>query len=260
MSIEPIDIKLKDDRQFVLVAFFVDRDDFLEDVEEARKMINLTNLPYVFPKYPYIGLNNAAKYCAKGACSVYDVIEIFKDICRENHIVRAKLDLTLTSALIFAESLLKKYGKTRLYLPVVLSSILTGKIHEADLSWSTRVLVIDKETAQQIHDDLKADERIITIQVNRESKLPDIEHTFNSIRKYYFGTKKPEKNDSLMRLFADDIPSDKLLDTAGFIKRDRKWYWKHKNGMSYAEIGKEEEETITKEGIVQAIRRYRLKL
>ena len=48
-------------------------------------------------------------------------------------------------------------------------------------------------------------------------------------------------------------------DTIGNVKRDREWYWQHKQGKSYGQILKEalaKGEHITRDGIIKAIKQY----
>lgn len=255
MKIPLIEIMIEDVKQFALVAFLVDRDDFINDVINIRKELKITSVPYIFPEFPYEEANNVVDYYYKGVCTICDASECFKEISAENHIWFSSLDRTLATALIFTESLVKKYGKGRLYLPIILASILTGTVQSADFS-STHILTIDRKVAQQILDEFYGNETITTIQVNRESTWSEVEDTFRSIQKYHFGTKKADDNDGLMQFFSDTIPHDKLPDTVSNIKRDRKWYWQHTNGMSYGEIWKQEKK-LTKGAIIQAIRQYK---
>ena len=240
INIPPIDIQIKDNRRYTLVAFFVDRDDFLTDITAARKRLKITTLPYTFPKLPYVRANNVTNYYHKGVASIYDVSECFKDICAKEHIWFTDLSRTLATAVMFAESLVRKYHKNRLYVPVVLSSVLTGVVRDVDFS-STRIVTIDKKGAQRILDEFENDETIVAIQVNRESKPDEVKNAFAAIQSYYFGEKKANAN--LAGLVSDNAPHDKLPDTISNITRDRRWYWmNHKSNpkrLGYLLIAKE---------------------
>lgn len=260
MSISPIDIQIKDNRRFTLVAFFVDRDDFLKDIEAARKRLKITALPYAFPRFPYVEANNVVNYYHKGVASIYDVSECFKDICAKEHIWFTDLSRTLATAVMFSESLVRKYHKNRPYLPVVLSSLLTGVVRDADFS-STRIVTIDKKDAQRILDEFENDETMIAIQVNRESKPDEVKDAFVAIQNYYFGEKKANAN--LRGLVSDNAPHDKLPDTISNIMRDRKWYWQHKDGLSYQKIwalSPKNDRTSDRSGVIKQIYQYRDRL
>lgn len=260
MSIPPIDIQIKDNRRFTLVAFFVDRDDFLKDIVAVRKRLKITALPYAFPNLPYVEANNVVNYYHKGVASIYDVSECFKDICAKEHIWFTDLSRTLATAVMFSESLVRKYHKNRLYLPVVLSSLLTGVVRDADFS-STRIVTIDKKDAQRILDEFENDETMIAIQVNRESKPDEVKDAFVSIQNYYFGEKKA--NADLRGLVSDNAPHNKLPDTISNIMRDRKWYWQHKDGLSYQKIwslSPKNDRPSDRSGVIKQIYQYRDRL
>lgn len=260
MSIPYIKITIKNPRRYTQVAFFVDRDDFLKDIVTVRKRLKITTLPYTFSKLPYAEANNVVDYYHRGIASIYDVSECFKDICTKEHIWLTDLSRPLATAVAFAESLLRKYNKGRLYLPVALSAILTGVIRDDDFS-STRIVTIGKKDAQRIMDEFEDDETIIAIQVNRESKPVEVKDVFAAIQAYYFGEKKP--NTDLVGLISDNASHDKLPDTISNIDRDRRWYWQNKNGLSYKKIWMQSprnERTYDESGVIKAINQYKDRL
>jgi len=254
-----IDIEIKDNRKFAEVAFLVDREDFQADIKEVRKTIELSKFPYVFPTYPYEEANKLAGFYKKGQISVSGTREMLEEFCREKGLLNLyALDKVLGAAVIFAKSLIKKYNKNRLYIPIVLASILTARIQEEDFR-STQMFEINHKVIQEELALLGKNEEIVTISVNRESTAKEVQRTFDFIQKYYFKTKKTKDNDGLNNIY-EDTYGGKLADTIPNIKRDREWYWLKKDKLSYAKIVNLEKQkgiTISPEGVKKAIDRYK---
>ena len=254
-----IDIDIEDSRKYAEVAFLVDRDDFLADINVIRKRINLSRLPYVFPTFPYDEANAIVDFYTKRKFTINDVRISLEEFCAKQGLLNLyALDKTLGGAVLFAESFARKYGKNYLYIPVILAAILVGHIQEVDFL-STQMYVINHKVVQEELLLLEKDEEIMTIRVNRESKPEEIKHTFDFIQKYYFKTKKTEDDDGLNNVY-ENVPNGKLADTAGNIKRDREWYWLKKTKWSYQQIKKHYKETqrqtISLQGVKLAISRY----
>ncbi len=260
MSISPFDIEIENKHKYTLVAFLVDRDDFLNDIEDIRKKLKLPSIPYTFSKLPYERANNVTNYYHKNIASIYDVSECFKDIAREEHVFISDIDKVLATAVMYAESLSKKYNKTALYIPVILSAILTGVIKDADFAFTTRVLKINISETKRLCDELETDEEIITIQINRESTKEEVLKTFNTVKRLYFRMNRIADKNELAIVHLFNIPVDKLPDTIKNIDRDREWYWMYKNGLTHdqiLEIAIKSKKQLSKDGIRKAIYQYR---
>jgi len=166
---------------------------------------------------------------------------VFKDICKKENIELNKLEPVLAKTLFYSELLLKKYKKNRLYLPVILSALLNGVVQNKDF-YSTNILTIDRGVINCIQNDTEGDQRVVAIQLNKESTWEEVRKVFKIAKICYLGTKKPRKEDkSLMYLFERKLPFGKLPNTISNIKRDRRWYWLNradKNRLSYEKIAK----------------------
>ena len=255
-----IDIEIEDYRKFASVAFLVDRDDFLKDVEAVRKRIKLTKLPYTFPIYPYKEANRLVGFYKSGQISLNGTRELLEEFCKEEGLQNLyALDKTLGTAVLLAESLTKKYNKNRLYIPAILASILIAYIKEEDFL-STQMYQVNRRALQEEFSPLEEGEEIITIRVNRESTSKEVERVFDFIQKYYFKTKKTKDGDGLKSIYQhvyDDKPPAKA---ANEIRRDRDWHWLKKEGWSYQQIRKNYTEKtrhrITLRGVELGIKRY----
>lgn len=258
-----IDIKIKNLRKYALVAFLVDREDFLKDIEDVRKHIKLLKFPYVFPRYSYSEANRLADFYKKGLINLNGARELLEEFCAEKGLLNLyALDEVLAGAVMFAKSLTIKYNKNRLYTPSILASILTARIENDDFL-STQMYEINRKVVREELAHLGKEEEIITIRVNRESTATEVKQTFDFIQKYYFKIKKTEKDDRLLTIY-ENISDGKPPDTSENIKRDRDWYWLKKEGWSYQQIRKEcikkNNDHIILRGIELAIKRYSGKL
>ena len=245
MSIKRIEISIKDKNRFGLVAFLVDRPDFLGLIEKIRGNLKIKSFPYTFTNssFPYEEANNTVNYYKKGVCSIYDVYSCFKDISEARALAITELDYTLALAFEYAEGIIERLGKTKVYLPVVLASLLVGSISEGDVL-PTNTFTLDKYGANQ------PDDRFINsagnsnvIIVHKESTLAEVKTAFNYIKK-----------EQLL---------NSLPDTVTNIKRDREWYWQHKEGVSYEEIRKNTKKAnqpATWQAVRNAIFRYKAHL
>jgi len=221
-----IDIKIENNRKFASVASLIDRDDFLDDIHIVRKKIK-QKIPYVFPTYPYKEANRLTTFYQNGRISLNGVRELLEKFCKEAGLLNLyELDKNLGTAVLFAESLAKKYRKSRLYIPAILASILTGYIEEEDFL-STQMLELNSKFLEEKLEEMESDEEIVTIQVTRESTRQEVQQVFDFIQRYYFKTKKVEETDGLKSIYPK-IPERKVFDTANNIKRDREFYWMHK--------------------------------
>lgn len=258
-----IDIKIENNRKFAEIAFLVDRDDFLEDIEEVRHRINLSKPPYVFPEYPYKEANRIVGFYKNQQISINGARELLEEFCSEQGLLNLyALDKALGTATIFSESLSRKYNKSRLYIPVILASILIAEIHEEDFL-STQMFEINRKVLKEELYRLEKDEKIITISVSRESTPEEVKRVFNFIQRYYFKTKPSDGSDGLKNIYTE-VPETKVPDEAANVKRDRDWYWLKREGWSYQEIKRHYKEndkcTISLRGVELAIKRYSGKL
>lgn len=263
MNIKRIEISIKNKRRFGLVAFLVDRSDFLTDIEEARNLLNLKRFPYTFPTFSYKEANNVTHYYKQGICSIYDVCSSLKDICREKNINLAELDKTIASVFVLTKSLAKKYRKSGVYLSVILSSILIGEVKEDDIL-PTNTFEIDQQSIEEFDERFRGYKKTFGIIVNSESTWKEVKEAFTNIQKYRLGIKeiKNKEEDTFYKIYREELIADYLPDTISNIRRDRDWHWQHEKGMSYEKIRKnfEKIQPVTWQAVRNSIARYKAHL
>lgn len=239
MSIKRIEISIKDKKRFGLVAFLVDRPDFLALIEQIRENLRLKKLPYTFINYPfsYKEANNVVNYYQKGVCSIYDVYSCFKDICEAKSLDIAELDYTLALAFEYAEIIIKKQEKTRVYLPIVLASLLVGSIRDSDLL-PTNTLELDNKSIHEFQNELGEGEKILAIMVNRKSTWEEIKEVFNYLQRYRLGTVKikNKEEDAFYKIYSDELITEDLPNTRWTIETVRDWYWRNQEKESPLKI------------------------
>jgi|GEM_PF-4108747 len=229
-----ININKKHKRKYGLVALLVDRDDFLNDLKMIRDKIGITEMPYKFPDLKNEELNNIVKYYNENRFTVFEVFLALKEFCHDQHIFLSDVDKKFSLACIWAEQLAYKYRNSSLYIPVILAAILVGNIESTDLR-STYIESIDKKRILELQEELRDDERLITIKVTRESTQQEVKEAFNFIKKYFFGIKK-DGSDATYELYKDQVYITELLDTKSEIKTHREWYLLYKSGKKISEI------------------------
>lgn len=254
MSIQPIDIQIEDNSKYCYVAYLVDREDFLKDIQDVRKQLSLKTMPYKFPRYPYDGTNRIIGKYYKGILSINDVRVLLEEMCFKEKLMNIiQLDKTFGTAVQYAESLTGKYRSAMHCFPVILSSILTGKVNEFDFL-TTYCLELNDEDMPVISKDIERYGSKVTIVVNPETTNKELLDIFDYIKKHEFRMKKIDK----------DTPSEYMLpDVISNIKRDRKWYWQNKQGESAFKIFKGLEKQgiiIEQKTIEKAITQYRKRL
>lgn len=242
MNISRIRIRHKDKNKYGLIAYLVDKDEFLKDISDIRESLGLLALPYSFPRSKDEEFNKTVGYFDQGKFTIYEVWIWIVDYCAQKGMYPASLDSTLSSAAGYAEGLTKKYGKSNSFIPVILSSILTGVVSWRELS-STHIHELNQETLRQMLDNFDDSENRFVIEITPESSPEEVKQSLLFVNKFYL--------------------KDKLPDTISNIRRDRKWYWQHKEGMSYRRVWQNASakgEHISMQGVIEAIKQYRLRL
>lgn len=226
MKIPLIEIDIEDIRRYGLIASLVDREDFLTDILDARKTLKLSKVPYALPKYENLPETNYITNAYKsGLVSInYAKMVLLEECYRKGFPNLNYLDKTLGGAVVFSESLLKKYKKNQLYFPAIFGSILVGKVVEDDFR-STFMLEVDPKDIPQEVQISDSEDKVTTIVVYPESTQKDVLWLYDFIQKDHFRTKKTRKTDIHIRNNEEDFLKMKLPDTASRIKRNREWYW-----------------------------------
>lgn len=241
IKIDHVVIEIKDNWRHCLVAWLVDRDDFLKDIKKARTELGL----------------------AKGLIRYDDVREwLHKELEKERGETPDPLSggnrylFPKTKSEKITADLLKKYHRSPLYFETIRYVILAGKVTDTEFSRTAFCQVLPQDyqminTDQGITNLVEHDQPVMAIIISPETKLKEVVGIFQKevpyLRTEYIASYLKGKR----------IPPDIISK----IKRDRRWYWLHRQGMSYNDIFKKEgKKLLTRDGVVKAIKRYQRKL
>lgn len=254
MKIQPIKILIKDDKEFENVALLVDRNDFLSDIGMIRKKIGLSKLLL-------LSHHKKVQRVMKKLMS-----EVSKRTRKELHkaLNNQKNELNKISTETFMKSLSKEERQ------------LLDKHEDQFLSKEYRSIVRNIVRKYREYDIFKyypiVSNAIIYGIIPNNERLKSWFYLFNDKREDFIhrlGFNNPYikiciSNRITKSEFADIYKDLKKLlykppDTITNIRRDRKWYWMHKNGMSYARI-LGTTTNISKQGVIEAIKQYKKRL
>ena len=228
---KPVVIEIEDRRNFAEVAFLVDKDEFLTDLEEKRRELKIEKvLPYAdVEKWIEAEIDHAVKK---------QPVKVWKN--EDSKTIRYSIPKIKSELII--ESLLQKYHRDENFFIAIEYALLCGKVTEKEFS-SAYCSIIYPDTLSKpklaivISPDTKWDE----IKSIYDKKVPELAAKYNN----------------------KILKSDRVApDTISNIKRDREWYWlHHKNGggLSYGDIQKQwslKNEHISRDAVIHAIKRY----
>lgn len=235
MDIKPIDVDIENPRLLGQLVHLIDREDFLNDIQEIRenklKMNNLYNREIVEELYKYhygnsLGLvtNDAFLLVIKRLSRKY------KNVSK----IPLSFDMPMSYTITEASNLLHKYNKNPGYLMAVVYAILCGKIKEGDYLLNTYPLFVTPETIKSVV--FEPPFSYVTIVINPESTLDEVKEVFKRTYPIYFRSSKP------LAISKDGKFKNVTPDTRNRIKDFRDWYWmNHKtnpNRMGYRKIAK----------------------
>ncbi len=208
--------------KYCMVAFLVDRNDFLQDIHLARKGLKIQKLiPYkkLNIYWPKININNV--FSTFQTFETEDQIDLFNTLSNfeESGIV---------------EYLRNKYNKSKSFSHVIRFSILCGLVKEEHFALNA-YCASTTEVTTYINMSLEYPEAVIVFYP--ESKWEEIHQAWKEYRK-----------------------DQKIPDVVSGIKDHREWYWLKKNGWSYQKIRKHyleiSKNRISLRGVELAIKRY----
>lgn len=219
MSIPYIDIRISDKWKYAKVAFLVDREDFLKDIEQARKELGFSDL------------------------ISYDKVDDWKEEesgKRRKSSIKGIRDIVLPFPYLdnLTYELLRKYKKKGPFFQVIKYSILCGIVTDNEFS-RTAFCYIDEYDSFDPH---------ILIVITPDTRPQEIVEMFrkeipNVIQNYNRLTKSTTKK----------------LDTISNIERNREWYWLRRSGLSWSKLHKEVTKgglVISQDGIRDAVNEY----
>ena len=245
---KPVAIEITDNWRYCLFAWLVDRDDFLKDIQSARKKLGVNEKLVDY---------KSAKDWFRAE---------FEKERKKNPIRKIPEPLTEGSRYVFPKTesekittkLLKKYHRSPLYFEAVRYAIITGRVTDKEFARTAfcQVLPPDYQMIDLEHGITNLvghDQPVMAIVIAPETKREEIEKVFREEVPYL----RTEYIASYLK--GGTMPPDIISN----IQRDRKWYWLKKSGMSYNDVfehSRKKGETITLDGVVKAIIQYRNRL
>ncbi len=230
-----IDIRVDDVEKFRMIAFLVDRNDFLKDIYAIRQ--NLLHLDHCIN---YNQVFNYLKELKENSKQVVKNGELLNTRMQKNGINYIFTNSKFVEAVHWMEN---KYKKNTLFDMVFTYAIVSGVITEKELFSTARLQYLD----EKVLENFKLDGSFqVSIVVSRDTRIDEVIKVFNTEVQPFFnmiGFPKP--------------------NTFSNIFRDRRWYWL-KQSMSWNKlfyfIRKDEKILITNEGIRDAVRQYQQQL
>lgn len=225
--------KLSDDHKFQIVAYLVDREDFLKDVQSARTNLGLKKLiKYTAVKIYLSDLGKEAKQKGQ-AQKTLDCLQA------------DSTDVPIITSAKFEELVIwfeKKYKKDSQFDMVMAHAILAGEIRDNELMDTAHVQYLDKKVLKNL--ELDGDFQL-SIVVSRETALTEVRKLFNNEVQRFF----KDMGDTRPRMIAD-------------LRRTRDWYWL-KQHLTWPKLIAHIQSTklsFTEDMIREPIREYRRKL
>lgn len=247
IKIKPITIKIADNWRYCLVAWLVDRDNFLVDLCSARKELGIDD---ELIKYTMAQEWLKAEFVKQKEKT--PIKKVYDQVMGEDRYVFPK-----TKSAELTTKLLTKYHKSPLYFDAVRHAIVTGVVTVKEFAKTAFCQVLPSDyqmidTEHGITNLVGHNQPVMAIVISPETQLKEVVRIFREevmyLRAEYMASYLKEK-----RMTPDII---------GNIKRDRRWYWLNKQGMSYKDIFNEEgKKTLDDiDGVTKAIKRYQKKL
>lgn len=253
MSIKPINLDgIQNDNKFRLVAFLVDRDDFLSDIEQARKLLGLSKLipsrevhkwktAHIKERVDII-LEQIEKISFPRSITGDDYKKPPIDIKSFNQ----RFDGYIPSDNYQAglNYFLAKYKRPPVYLSAIEHALLSGVVTDADFK-NVEIFISN----QQEFSDYLLYFPSILIYVNPNTELKEIQQVCR------------ERFDQVSQEYAKAMGIFYKASKIGDIKIIRGWYWLKIEGLTWIQIHqqaiKNKETTINWGGVREAVKRYK---
>lgn len=227
MRFEPVEINIRDDFKYGMVAFLVDTPDFIECIVEARKELGLENpiSRVVAKKFTYSDkLNSKLKETFINKGKIPKNLVKFKENCFD----------------VFADIYQSYIGYYPYFSDVIFFSIVCNCVIEKDIKAQPLFFNVSElfNFKQLGFVELGQPGGIMTIY-----PFTSDGEVLNLLHKYKKGLKAP--------------------DTISNIRRDRTWFWQHVTGLSYQQIWEAhegEDKPFDRGGVIKAIKQYEKRL
>lgn len=221
----PIKIKINDERRFTDVAFLVDRDDFLEDLNKLRKEKGLNKeKPYGSEKHWALdsiwGVTREQLFKHNDAVAPFeDVLQNTNETAELTHKQRKKLMSKYRKAQRILpgnafvqdiQAIRNKYHRPPNFDRIIAHAVLYGEIRDED--YVTAEIEIDYPEVDIVDYDREPQPQI---KIYPNASIKDIQEIFQN------------QLGEIMRKYQEEILEGKIsrYDTKNNIERDREWYW-----------------------------------
>lgn len=228
----PVDIKIEDKFKFGLVAFLVDRDDFLKDLERIRNHFHLKGL------IPYEKVLDHLKEMGQKAVEPEQKTDSLDYIQEDKTVTTIITSQEFVGVLRLLE---KKYKKNSSYDMVLARVILSGVVKDSELRETAYMQYLDENVLKNFTIDGHSQ---ISIVVSRDTRVEEVERIFNT---------------DVQKFFKETLPKP---DTFPNITRNRDWYWKKKimSWEKLLEYAKKSKDYVVLRSLRNAVTRYELEL
>ena len=264
---EPIKINVEDNFKYTQIAFLVDRDNFLEDVIEYRKKWLKTDKPFLTKSFEewfntlkepgktrdfLLGQNAAIKrksLLAKGLIQQRKRDEA-KRVTSELQILFRELpNLDFKGDI---ETSLVRYKVPSTCYKTIARAIISNEIRDSDWQFYDVVLKPPDLEPEQILPSRNRIEPVCELTITPYISRKDWDYIYRT-------------NIEKIKVLYQNSPFGYKVygkDTISNIKRDRKWYWANKNGISYNDIWIKLENSLgtSNDYIAKAIQQYKKNL
>ena len=239
MKIEPIQIELNDNGAYTQVAFLVDRQGFLEEIEKIRKGFKInapfSDNPFDFENHLYSlagftpeQVEKARKEHSDAITSLdldddsqlqtgYEKIENAKKAEKPIKDKIKKVEHGFREAVAVVR---RKYQYPEIFDEVIKEAVLFHKITKFKTAYAT---YFNPHAAREI---FSPSDTIMAIAVTPYSTEEDIKTAFQDCK---------DNIREFVEMFSP-VYKNMEKDTISNIKRDRNWYWEYKSGKKYKKI------------------------
>lgn len=252
MKIEPIEVLIEDPRLLSQLLPFIDKENFLADIQEIRKkrlkMNGLYDREFVEELYKY-HYGYSLRFIKRDGFlqAIKRLSEKFKNVSD----IPLSIDMPISYAIRETSALLRKYHKNTGYLRAVVYAILCGKIKDGDYTQNTYSLLITPEIIKGVL--FEPPFSYVTIVINPESTVNEVVDVFKRTYQTFF-----YKSSWPVMVRKKDTFRSASPDTSSRIKDFREWYWlNHKsnpNRIGYRKIAKET--GVKMETVISGIKAY----
>lgn len=235
MKIEPIKIELAENGAYTQVAFLVDRQGFLEDIELVRKKFKInapfSDNPFDLENHLYslLGLTpeqaeNASKESLEAITnSSFDTqsdFERYEKALNDEKPVQNKIKRIEHGFREAIAEIRRKYQYPEIFDEVIKQAVLFHKITKFKTAYAT---YFNPFAARE---NFSPADTIMAIAVTPYSTEEDIKAAFRDCK---------DNIREFVEMFSP-VYKNMEKDTISNIKRDRKWYWEYRSGNKYKDI------------------------